>query len=216
MEHSTVLANLCRVCGKAVLTKSAKVKHSCSQHTENLVRVFGVSIDNDDPDIHPQHFCHPCQLIIHKTLTNGGDYKHRTSAYDGWCRHIEGSCRVCEHYSTLQKGGRPKKQVRTGRPPSVSSRYCAQHVREIAPQSLVEPTTTISICQAHQVIDSSKLHCPLCCDVLLSPIELVTCGFLVCAQCCRWLDNCTQLGMPMLLSSSYRTFLPLDQHHHSF
>ena len=105
MEHRTVLDNLCRVCGKAAQTKSAKVKHSCTQHTENLMQVFGISIDNDDPDTHPQHFCHPCHLVIHKALTYGGDYKHRTSAYDGWCRHVEGSCRVCEHYCKLQKGG---------------------------------------------------------------------------------------------------------------
>ena len=40
MEHRTVLDNLCRVCDKAAQTKSAKVKHSCTQHTENLMRVF--------------------------------------------------------------------------------------------------------------------------------------------------------------------------------
>jgi hypothetical protein len=92
----------------------------------------------------------------------------------------------------LQKGGRPKKRVRTGRPPSVSPRYCAQYVREIAPPPLVEPATTISICEAHQAIDTSQLHCPICFGVLLSPIELVTYGSLVCAQCCcKWLNHCT-------------------------
>ena len=196
MEHRTVLDNLCRVCGKAAQTQSATVKHSCTQHTENLMRVFGISIDNDDPDTHPQHFCHPCHLVIHRALTYGGDYKHRTSAYDGWCRPVEGSCRVCEHYCKLQKGGRPKKLVRTGRPPSISPRYCAQHVKEIAPPPLVEPATTISICHSHQAIDTSHLHCPICCNVLLSPIELVTCGSLVCAQCCTWLTHCTQLTCP--------------------
>ena len=216
MEHSTVLDNLCRVCGKAVLTKSAKVKHSCTQHTENLMRVFGISIDNDDPDTRPQHFCHPCHLIIHKARTCGGVYRHRTSAYNGWCRHIDGSCRVCEHYSELQKGGRSKKLVRTGQPPSVSPRYCAQHVREIAPSPLVESATTISLCQAHQAIDPSQLHRPLCCGVLISPIEVVTYGSLVCAQCCRWLDNCTQLTCPCCYHPHLTDFPPLDQHHHSF
>ena len=107
------------------------------------------------------------------------------------------ACRVCEHYCKLQKGGRLKKLVHTGRPPSISPRYYAQHVKEIASPPLVEPATTISICHSHQAIDTSHLHCPICCNILLSPIELVTCGSLVCAQCCCiWLTHCTQLTCP--------------------
>ena len=169
MEHSTVLDNLCRVCVKAILTKSAKVKHSCTQHTENLMRVFGISIDNDDPDTHPQHFCHPCHLIIHKARTYGGDYRHRTSAYNGWCRHIEeGSCRVCEHYSELQKEDQRNWCILAVGQPKVLCSACERLLHH----PLVESATAISICQAHQAIDPSQLHCPLCCGVLVSPLSL--------------------------------------------
>ena len=132
---------------------------------------------NDTPDM---HFCHPCHLIIHKALTMsyGENYKHRTSAYDG---HVEGSCRVFEHYSKLHRGGRPK----TYRPSTISQ-------PQNAPAPLVEPATTISI---RLLTFSAPL--PTLLRLLLSLIELITCGSLVCAQrCCRWLNHCTQLTCP--------------------
>lgn len=55
MEHSTVLENLCRVCGKVVLTKSNKIKHPCSQYTEEFQGVFGISTDEDKPEVHPAY-----------------------------------------------------------------------------------------------------------------------------------------------------------------
>ena len=56
--------------------------------------------------------------------------------------------------ASYKRGGRPKMLVHTGRLPSVSPSYCAQHVKEIAPHPLVGPSVTISICQVHQILDS--------------------------------------------------------------
>ena len=37
-------------------------------------------------------------LVIHKASNS----RHRTTPFNGWCTHVEGSCSVCEHYSKLQ------------------------------------------------------------------------------------------------------------------
>lgn len=164
MDHSTVLA------------KSVKVKHLCRQSLEYpsimMARLYILNT------------CHPCQLVVHKTFTPGKEYKHRTTRVLVASADMLRAAAMCEHYNKLQKGGRPRKLAPFGCPPSASPRYCGQHVKEIAPQALVDSETTITICQTHQVIDPSQLHCLICCNVLCSPIELVTCGTLVCAQCC--------------------------------
>ena len=56
MDHSRALENLCPVCGRAVMPRSAKVKHLCSNYTGQLKKVFGVDVQSDNPCIHPIHF----------------------------------------------------------------------------------------------------------------------------------------------------------------
>ena len=62
MDHSRALDKLCRVCGKAIMPKSAKVKHLCSEHTSQLMTVFNINVEHDNASMHPKHFCHPCLL----------------------------------------------------------------------------------------------------------------------------------------------------------
>ena len=213
MDHNRALGNLCRVCGKLVMPKSAKVKHLCSGYTSQLMKVFSVDIQRDDPDVHPTHFCHPCQLVIHKCLTVGKEYRHKTTSFGDWCEHIEGSCSVCDHYTRLLQGGRPHKRVCTGRPPAVSARYCSEYVREIAPGPSQYPPFTICDSDEHQVLDPSKLLCPICCDFLCAPVELVTCGSIVCAQCCcTWLKHCNRLSCPSCYSSHISDYTSLSSH----
>lgn len=100
---------------------------------------------------------------------------------------MEGSCTVCQHYAVIQRGGRPAKTNRTGRPPNICPRYCADHIRAVAPPALTPPDAEITVCEAHLL---SEFSCPICCDILRRPIELVTCGNVVCAEClCRWLQH---------------------------
>ena len=215
MEHSRALENLCRVCGRAVMPKSAKVKHLCSKYTGQLKKVFGVDVESDNPCVHPLHFCHPCQLVLHKAFIRK-EYRHETTPFGDWCEHTDGSCYVCDHYTKLQRGGRTCKRVRTGRPPAVSARYCSAHVKEIAPKPSQYPPVTTCNSDDHQILYPSKLQCPICCDFLCAPIELVTCGSIVCAECCcTWLKHCNGLTCPCCYSShisdynTIRTAYPL-------
>lgn len=103
----------------------------------------------------------------------------------------DSSCYVCQHFDALSKGGRPKKvRHATGRPANNSPRYCAQTIRAIAPSAFVSTHhTTPSICEDHAVVDLRQLQCPICCEVLQCPVELVDCHNVVCAECyCSWLQ----------------------------
>lgn len=189
MDHSTALKNLCRVCGKVLVTKTYRVKYLCSDNSHKLQTVFNVCTVDDDPETHSQYFCHRCNLVI-KKAEKLEDYTHHTSPFEGWCVHVESDCSLCDHYSRLQKGGRPLKSVHIGRPPASSPKYCIQRVKDIALTPLVDPCTPFSLCSLHQTLNPSHLTCRICSKLLLSPVELATCGSIVCAQClCTWLDS---------------------------
>ena len=145
--------------------------------------VFGIDTTLDSPDAHPQHFCHSCKNVLYRASKAG--YVHRTEVFQGWNDHTnEGSCYVCQHYETLKKGGRPKKVGRTpGRPSNNCPRYCAENIRAIAlpPSFVLAHHTPPRICEEHEVVDLKELNCPICCEVLKSPAELINC------QVCRLL-----------------------------
>lgn len=166
------------------------------EYLNEIERVFGLSAREDDPYKHPTHFCHSCKRII---LKAGLNYQHRTITFDGWCQHDDTSCTVCQHYSTIQRGGRPPKSgSRTsGRPPSISPRYCIQHIRGVAPPSLIPPAEKIPVCKIHLGISVSEFNCPLCLHFLRNPVQLVTCETVVCADClCSWLHHRNTLECP--------------------
>ena len=192
MEHTTALERLCRVCGRSIVTKSVKAKYSCSEYEESLKSVYGIDVRKDSPTIHPQYFCHACKNVLHRSKAQG--YTHQTIPFNEWSEHVPGgSCCVCRHYSMIQKGGRPKKMKCTpGRPATTSPRYCVQHIEAVAPHPLICPEdVTPHICQDHQIVHLRQLQCPICCDVLQRPIELMECRSLVCMKCCQSPDtNC--------------------------
>ena len=175
MDHRDALERLCRVCGRLVVTKAMKVKHLCADFKEQLLEVFKIDTVSDSPDIHPQFFCHSCKIVLLKASNAVKQYQHRTVVFEGWCNHVESSCRVCEHYCSFQQKGRPKKVKRTaGRPPAISPRYCVEHVRDVAPP-LLAPLTNVDICQHHNQVAPTELTCVICCGILSRPVEIVLC-----------------------------------------
>ena len=197
MTHITALERLCRVCGKSTITKSMKTKHLCSEYDESLISVFGIDITHDSHTAHPQQFCHACKLVLHKAQSEG--YKHRTVVFEEWSEHSDTSCSVCQHFESIQKGGRPKKvQHTTGRPCNDSPRYCIQAIQDIAPPAMMPSIhTNATICEEHQAVDLRELECPICCDTLQRPVELVDCCTVVSADCCcTWLEYSTSTNCP--------------------
>ena len=205
MDHNNALEKLCRVCGRTVTTKSVKTKYLCTNHLDDLERAFGISAQSDDPNTHPQHFCHSCKRVMAKVNPY---YQHEIVVFEGWCSHTELACRVCQHYAIIQREGRPSKNPQTpGRPPSISPRYCMQHIRKVAPSPLVSPGDSISICKIHLSVPLSELKCPVCDNVLVSPVELVTCRNIVCAEClCTKLQQGGNLVCPCCNSNHLSDF----------
>ena len=94
---------------------------------------------------------------------------------------------LCLHVNMgkVKKGGRPRKCkliVRPGRPLEVSLRRLVKHMELTAPPpfvpSMLHPPTIAGY------VSRLNAECPLCLEVLNSPIELVTCGAIVCSNCC--------------------------------
>ena len=206
MDHKGILEKLCRVCGRQVVTKSSRVKHLCADYENKLQAVFNLSMASNNVDTHPRFFCHSYKIVMFKSVNAVRPYRlyqHRTAVFKGWCSHTDGSCMVCQHYKSIQVGGRSKKVKHTaGRPPSVSPRYCINHVHDVAP-----PTETINIRKQHQRPLFSELTCPICNEILRCPIELVTCNSVVCAECmCGWLQHQQKLVCPCCYSDHLREY----------
>lgn len=207
MEHSTALEKLCRVCGKCVTTKEVKAKYLCTDYQGSLEAVYGIDTTHDNPNAHPQYFCHACKNILHRSKAQG--YKHQTTPFQDWCEHDSESCSVCTHFATIQKGGRPKRVKRTpGRPQSTSPRYCIEHIRAIAPSpSISVGDFKPQICHDHITVDLQQLLCPICCDILQRPIELVECRSLVCMECCcEWLRQTNDTNCPCCHNTHLKNF----------
>ena len=102
---------------------------------------------------------------------------------DGWESHGNDMCCVCKHGKS--KEGRPRKCkliVRPGIPLEVSLRRLVKHMELTAPPpfvpSMLHPPTIAGY------VSRLNAECPLCLEVLNSPIDLVTCGAIVCSNCC--------------------------------
>ena len=92
------------------------------------------------------------------------------------------TCAVYVNMGKVKKGGRPRKCkliVRPGRPLEVSLRRLVKHMELTAPlpfvPSMLHPPTIAGY------VSLLNAECPLCGN---SPIELVTCGAIVCSNCC--------------------------------
>lgn len=214
MDHRAVLERLCRICGRLSITKTMKTKYLCKDFWQKLTMVFAISTQPDDPNRHPTHFCHACKLAMVKAV-NQNSFQHQTITFQGWCAHAEDSCAVCEHFAGLQRRGqgRPKKVKRTpGRPPDISPRYCMDHIRVVAPPPLSPSASDITICEVHLQLPLSAFHCPICCDIFSGPIELVTCGNVVCAECaCKWLEHQQRLTCPCCYTDHLNDFSTIRQ-----
>ena len=161
MDHRDALERLCRVCGRQVVIEAMKKKHLCQRAACGSVQECHCV---DSPDMHPQFFCHSCKTVLFKASNAVKQYQHRTVVFEGWCNHVEGSCRVCNHYCSFQQRGRPKKVKHTGRPPALSPRYCVDHIRDVAPPPLA-PFTHVDMWRHHnQVAPTVDL-----CDLLWNP-----------------------------------------------
>ena len=79
-------------------------------------------------------------------------------------------------------GGQNRKETKNrGRPSGETAKAVIDHIKSIAPQSLL-PSEDQSP-HYHETSLTQKLTCPLCSNIFSKPVEL-SCGGIVCADCC--------------------------------
>ncbi len=114
-----LIAVLSKHCGSRFKTKKAKKAHqdhrySCSDKRVDLLEVFGIDINEDEDEIHPQSYCHPCSNIMYhtkaaKAAKDKTEYNPR-KVIATWSAHTE-NCLVCSSDSVHSVGGRPSKRT---------------------------------------------------------------------------------------------------------
>ncbi len=67
-SHSSALQELCRVCGRPLTHQ--RVAYNCKEHTQKLECTFGITVANDNRQIHPPNFCSSCHrsTLTQKTV----------------------------------------------------------------------------------------------------------------------------------------------------
>ena len=195
--HNEALAKLCRVCGQ--LLSAAGRSTYCTKSSQSLLKsVFGIESEHDDPQVHPQRYCHHCRGVTYHTgKKEGGLYKHHTEVFR-WSPHTDEGCQICGHVKQLAKGGRKKKTSKRhiGRPPAEASamRVLFKHTQRVAPPQLCQKPVEYA---REQSLPLTQLTCPICTDVVDRPVELTSCSSIVCCEClCQWLSTTENTKCP--------------------
>lgn len=185
------LHKLCRVCGES-LNRKGRVSYTASASTSVILKVFGVDVAQDDPQVHPARYCHGCRNVMYHSTKKGETYRPQVKIFQ-WSSHVEGCCPVCEQITAVEKGGRQKKTKR-GRPSSISYRAAINHALRTAPPH-------------NSTQEVAESMCPICYDYLIRPVNLTQCQMTVCCMCLvKWLEASQDLKCPCCYSDHLRDF----------
>ena len=208
--HNEGLAKLCRVCGQ-LLSAAGKSTH-CTKNSQSLLKsTFGIEVEHDDLQVHPERYCHRCRGVTYHRARKEGLYRHHTEVFQ-WSAHTEESCRICTHITTLTKGGRKKQQSKKiGRPHLEGSAMRALfiHAQKIAPPQLCPPPVEYA---EEQSLPTEELTCPICVNIVERPIQLTSCSSIVCCQCLsQWLNITDDIKCPCCYGDHLKDFDTVKQ-----
>jgi hypothetical protein len=101
-DHKKYLKDHCRVC----LQKLGRVHYACSNEQCSSLFKSCLAIDTalDKSSVHPPCICNNCYAKMKKIQGGSG----LPLVVFPFTEHSE-NCVLCNHFDTLQKGGRPKK-----------------------------------------------------------------------------------------------------------
>ena len=192
--HQSNLNKLCRICGGA-LSAGGRVSYSTSSGKGILEKVFGISVEHDNPKVHPPKYCHRCHGVIYHATKK--EQEHNRVVFQ-WHAHSGEDCTICIHIQSQLKVGKKKKPLR-GRPQKESIRALILHTRKSAPP-ILGPTSVKCI------NTQDDLTCPICTEIVQRPIELTTCSSIVCCECLvQWLHITQDVQCPCCYSDHIRT-----------
>ena len=211
-DHETALGKMCRVCG-GYLGKAGQRTNSyeCASHKQQMKDTFDIDVAQDVEHNHPKLLCRGCYDVIRrqkKASKSNMIYKSDRQVFTGWVPHSEiAACSVCDHFTGLSKGGRPKKVKCAGRPTLVGYRSAIRHIEDIAPPTFLPPDTKIDIVHSEETKD---LKCHVCSNIVDRPIELSTCGKLICFGCLvNKVDSDSSLVCPLCHDDHLKDFITI-------
>ena len=184
-KHETALGKICRVCGEYMKVKDRRYECASPVHQKHLKYTFDISVENDVTSHHPKFYCRGCNDVTctkKVAIKSNKIFTNMKKVFSAWGPHTEVACSVCDHFDLLSKGGRPKKLKSTGRPPLIGYRSAVTHTREITPPTLLPLDTKLDL-NTMETETAKELKCPMCRNVVDQPIELSTCGNIVCSEC---------------------------------
>ena len=117
--HLRELKVSCRVCGfKAGNSQGYVYKTSTTHVAYKLQVAYGISVHDDDENIHPQNVCVNCYVKSQNACKNL-NYKCSNQPVV-WQPHKEIDCETCERFVRRNRGGKkPKATKGRGRPKKV-------------------------------------------------------------------------------------------------
>ena len=90
--HLEQLGRHCRVCGGRLAKARGKVvTYTCRDYAEELQASFSFSISQDDPQVHPPHFCQSCYCSMKRFTKAARDevYFFRSTVVYEWKEHCQ-------------------------------------------------------------------------------------------------------------------------------
>ena len=175
-SHQIELERRCRVCAGILGTKSSP----CSEEkNRELLKKFGITVEQDRPDVHPTQLCLNCR----SKAVQYSDRVNSSLVVFEWTPHTQ-DCEVCSFFSRQKKGGRPKKERKNrGRPKADSVQGVVQRMaRTDLPSYRVSCALSIDRFLPSSTIPLKDLQCSLCGNIVDQPVQ-TPCRKLVCTSC---------------------------------
>ena len=172
-NHQTYLDRLCRLCsGKNQTRKeevSGKVPIPTASYASKILSTFGVNVLADQVGVHPSHICRSCYDKLRRPM------KRIAVEWEAHFSSSENSCKVCQMYQQMARGGRPEKP-RVGLAADVlTPEHHFDTLTDKNSQSLMLEGFTLA-CPVYS--------CPICTYFLSNPVETER-HHIFCLKCIR-------------------------------
>lgn len=158
-----------------------------------MFQSFNINTESDKQGVQPEKICFGCWTKLRKKELNP-ERRLFIDIYN-WDRHYDDSCKECQHFRDLQKGGKTKIDGNQGkgRPKKLTSQTSTDgktKTTRFIPTAVIPAPITIERLDLDRFINLFEdLVCPVCKDVLYQPVQS-PCEHNYC-YCC--LENCFSL-----------------------
>ena len=78
--HHKMLPMYCRVCGQRLVKREKKECYECKAFAVYLHIAFTINILTDNPQVHPEHFCHCCHHSMQRVISARAGAVHHKCA----------------------------------------------------------------------------------------------------------------------------------------